>query len=177
MRWFWIDRFLEFVSGSHAVAIKAVSRAEFHLDGYLAGHPVMPASLILEGLAQTGGLLVGQKSDFQARIVLAKVSRAEFYRHAQPGDVLTYRTSILGTPAGGAIVKATSHIGDDLQAEADLFLAKLDDRFDGVELFDPEGLLLVLRSMCLFDVAQNADGSPIEVPAHMLSAEREVYDL
>jgi 3-hydroxyacyl-[acyl-carrier-protein] dehydratase len=51
MRWFWIDRFTEFVSGSHAVAVKGVSLAEDHLHEHHAGYPIMPNSLVIEGVA------------------------------------------------------------------------------------------------------------------------------
>ena len=57
MRWIWIDRFVEFESGRRAVAIKNVSLAEEHLHDHFPGYPIMPNSLITEGLAQTGGLL------------------------------------------------------------------------------------------------------------------------
>ena len=55
MRWFWIDRFTEFESGQRAVAIKNVALSEEQLDDHLPGFPVMPNSLIIEGMAQTGG--------------------------------------------------------------------------------------------------------------------------
>ena len=54
MRWFWIDRFTEFESGSSATAIKNVSLAEEHLHDHFPGVPLMPNSLIIEGIAQTG---------------------------------------------------------------------------------------------------------------------------
>ena len=60
MRWIWIDRFVEFESGKRAVAIKNVTLAEDHLHDHFPGWPTMPNSLITEGLAQTGGLLVGE---------------------------------------------------------------------------------------------------------------------
>ena len=55
MRWIWIDRIVEFQSGSFLKAIKNVSLAEEHLHDHFPGFPVMPASLITEGLAQSGG--------------------------------------------------------------------------------------------------------------------------
>ncbi len=94
MRWFWIDRYLEFESGRYAVAIKNVSLAEEHLHDHFPGAPMMPNSLIVEGIAQTGGLLVGEYNQFGKRVVLAKVSRAKFHFPAVPGDTLTYRTQI-----------------------------------------------------------------------------------
>ncbi len=175
MRWFWIDHFTEFVSGSHAVAVKNVSLVEDHIDEYLPGHPTMAGSLIIEGLAQTGGLLLGQLSDFQARVVLAKISRAVFHQYASPGDRLVYRATIESNQAGGAIVKGTSHCGDKLQAEIDLFFAELDDaRFEKVELFEPGDFLRMLRLLKLFEVGQYEDGSPIQIPVHMLEAEQEL---
>ena len=64
MRWYWIDRFVEFERGKRAVAIKAVAMSEEQNDSYLPGYPVMPSSLIIEGMAQTAGILVGEISGF-----------------------------------------------------------------------------------------------------------------
>ena len=52
MRWFWLDRFTEFVSGSHATAVKGVSLSEDHLHDHWPYYPVMPNSLVAEGMAQ-----------------------------------------------------------------------------------------------------------------------------
>ena len=57
MRWIWIDRFESFQSGKSAVAVKAVTAAEEHLHDLYPGFPVFPASLIIEGMAQTAGIL------------------------------------------------------------------------------------------------------------------------
>ena len=67
MRWYWIDRFLEFESGRYAKAVKNVSLAEDHLHDHFPGYPLMPNSLVIEGLAQTGGLLVCEHSHFTRR--------------------------------------------------------------------------------------------------------------
>ena len=61
----WIDKFLEFEPHESAVAIKNVSLAEEHLHDHYPGFAVMPASLIIEGVAQTAGILVGQARDFK----------------------------------------------------------------------------------------------------------------
>lgn len=172
MRWFWIDRFIEFESGSRAVAIKNVASTEEQLEGYFPGFPVMPAPLIIEGLAQTGGLLVAQHSDFRERVVLAKVSKAVFHQLARPGDTLRYTATIESLQDRGAIVSGQSHIGETLQAEVELFFAYLDERFDGKELFSPNELLMVLRQLDVFEVGRNADGSRITVPKYMADAEQ-----
>ena len=94
MRWFWIDRFSEFESGRHAVAIKNVSLAEEHLHDHFPGAPVMPNTLVIEGLAQTGGLLVAEHNAFRERVILAKIAKARFHLPATPGDTLVYRVAI-----------------------------------------------------------------------------------
>src|SRR5690349_5239236 len=125
MRWFWFDRYTEFVSGKHAVGIKNVSLAEEHLHDHFPGAPVMPNALIIEGLAQTGGLLVSESQDYERRVVLAKLSKAKFHCSAHPGDTLTYRVEIVNQGKDGSLVAATSHIGDKLQCEADIFFGFL----------------------------------------------------
>ncbi len=171
MRWFWIDRFEEFVAGSHAVAVKCVSLSEEPVDDYSPGRPYYPASLIVEGLAQTGGLLIAQQSDFVSRVVLAKVTRSVFHFQACPGDTLRLRAEIENM-SGGGIAKGTVHVGDRLLCEADLTFAFLDDRFKGVQLFEPDKFCRMLRCLKLFDVGVYADGSAVQVPQHMLDAEK-----
>jgi 3-hydroxyacyl-[acyl-carrier-protein] dehydratase len=94
MRWIWIDRFVEFVPGQRAVAIKNVSLAEDHLHDHWEAFPIMPASLMIEGMAQTAGILVGQARNFSEKVVLAKIVRAEFDDIVVPGDQLTYQAEI-----------------------------------------------------------------------------------
>src|SRR5262245_44549196 len=112
MRWFWIDRFTEFESGRTATAIKNVSLAEEHLHDHFPAAPIMPNSLIVEGLAQTAGLLVGELSAFQERVILAKISKVKFHCSAVPGDTLTYRMKIDDVSKQGAATSGTSHIGE-----------------------------------------------------------------
>src|ERR671925_1630875 len=102
MRWIWIDRFLDFHSGKSARAVKNLSLAEDYLADHLPGYPIMPASLILEGLAQTGGILVGDANNFQEKVVLAKITSARFYGEALAGQQLTYDVELLHLRAEGA---------------------------------------------------------------------------
>jgi 3-hydroxyacyl-[acyl-carrier-protein] dehydratase len=164
MRWFWIDRYVEFEAGVHATAIKAVTLAEEHLHDHFPGFPVMPNSLILEGLAQTGGLLVSQQHDFMRNVVLAKVSRAKFHLPALPGDTLRYQAKIENLKQEGASVSLTSHIGDQLQAEAEVFFAYVDDIAGGQQLFPREEFMAWLRMLRLFEVGHYPDGRPLTFP-------------
>lgn len=172
MRWFWIDRFTEFVSGESARAVKNVSLSEEPVDEYAPGRTFFPSSLIIEGLAQTGGLLLGQMNDFKDRVVLAKISNSKFYCEAYPGDTLSYHVELQNQDGIGAMVKGTSHIGDKLQGEIELMFASLDDeRFENIELFEPAEFCRMVRILRLFDVGVHLDGSPIQIPEYMLEAE------
>jgi 3-hydroxyacyl-[acyl-carrier-protein] dehydratase len=161
MRWFWIDRYTEFVAGQHATAIKNVSLAEDHLHDHFPGAPVMPNSLVLEGMAQTAGLLVAQNSEFEREVVLAKVAKAEFHFLARPGDTLVYRAKIEDFKEGGAFTVITSHVGDRLQGEAEIFFAHLDRGASAPRMFEPEAIHAWLQSLRMFEVARDAAGNPL----------------
>ena len=126
MRWIWIDCFLEFRSGKSARAIKNLSMAEDHFADHFPGYPVMPGSLILEGLAQTGGILVGEANNFQEKVVLAKIPWARFYREAVPGEQLIYDVDLLHLRPEGAAVQGQATVEGQLVAEAEIFFAHLD---------------------------------------------------
>jgi 3-hydroxyacyl-[acyl-carrier-protein] dehydratase len=126
MRWIWIDRFERFESGKAARAIKNLSLAEDHFADHFPGYPVMPACLILEGLAQTGGILVGEANQFKEKVVLAKVPRAVFSREALAGQTLVYEAEILHLRPEGAAVSARALADGAVVAEAEIFFAHLD---------------------------------------------------
>ena len=65
----------------------------------------MPGSLILEGLAQTGGILLGERSGFSEIVILAKVPQVTFHSWACPGDTLTYTATLTDVrPEEGGVV-------------------------------------------------------------------------
>ncbi len=165
MRWFWIDRYTEFVSAQHATAIKNVSLAEDHLHDHFAGAPLMPASLIIEGIAQAGGILLGQATGFERQVVLAKVAKARFYFEARPGDTLTYRVDAQDIRDDGAIISGTSRVDDRLQGEVELVFAQLGSKGEQTGMFERETLLNWLRMIRLFEVGVNTDGTRIVEPA------------
>lgn len=126
MRWIWIDRFLEFNSGKSARALKNLSHAEDYFADHFPGYPVMPASLILEGLAQSGGILVGDANDFREKVVLAKINSARFQREVLAGEQLVYEVEMLHLRPEGATVGGRVLAGGTLIAEAEIFFAHLD---------------------------------------------------
>jgi 3-hydroxyacyl-[acyl-carrier-protein] dehydratase len=131
--------------------------------------------LIIEGMAQTGGLLVGEVGGFEERVVLAKVSKAEFAFPVFPGDTLRYVAEIQRLQPDGAIVQGTVHVGDRQQASIELMFAHLDDQnFQGVEQFEPSDMLRWMRLLGLYDVGKDEKGERLQPPPRMLEAERRV---
>src|SRR5579863_1381004 len=94
MRRIWIDKFTEFTPQQSATAIKNVSLAEEHLHDLYPAFPIVPNSLIVEGMAQTAGILVGEARGFAEKVILAKVGRATFHRLVRPGETLVYAATI-----------------------------------------------------------------------------------
>lgn len=122
MRWMWIDRIIEFEPRRRMVSIKTVSLAEGHLHEHFAADavtdpsrgdrpavPVMPGSLILEGMAQTAGILVGHAEHFRQKVVLAKINRAELGMDVFPGTTLRYTAVVDRLDAMGASTHGTVH--------------------------------------------------------------------
>ena len=107
MRWIWIDKFEKFEVNVAAVAIKNVSLAEEHLHDHFPGFPVMPASLMIEGMAQTAGILVGAARNFQEKVILAKIGKAKFERLVRPGEQLVYSAKIVNVTEQGAAIEGT----------------------------------------------------------------------
>jgi 3-hydroxyacyl-[acyl-carrier-protein] dehydratase len=126
MRWIWIDRFEEFHSGKFARAVKNTSLAEDHFAEHFPGYPVVPAALILEGMAQTGGILVGEVNQFREKVVLAKVPKAVFHREMIAGETLIYEATIVHMRPEGASIEGRVLVDGEVTAEIEIFFAHLD---------------------------------------------------
>ena len=161
MRWFWIDRFTEFVSGSHSKGIKNVCLDEEVVDEYCPCFPMLPPTLIIEGMAQLGGVLVAEHFLFDKRVVLAKVGKAVFHAPAINGDQLIYEVRLDAIQGNGGTVTSTSHCDGELQAEIELMFAFLEPGQVPVDgpLFDPKDLRSMLQIMKFFSVAVDAHGN------------------
>jgi 3-hydroxyacyl-[acyl-carrier-protein] dehydratase len=134
MRWIWIDRFIEFEPSKRAVAVKNISLAEEHLHDHWQPFPVMPASLMIEGMAQTGGILVGQARDFKEKVVLAKVAKATFEDVAVPGDQLKYIAEIENVAPEAASTRGTVLLNDEPFGEVNLMFSHVDQNMQGLAL-------------------------------------------
>lgn len=158
MRWIWIDRFVEFERGVQAVAIKNVTLAEEHLHDHFPGFAVMPGSLILEGLAQTGGILLGEMHDFEHIVILAKVPRISFHSWACPGDTLTYTARLIDAREEGGTVECSAKVGDRLVAEAEILFVHLDQQDPQFGNIDQKNFVFSTNLLSVLDVGKGGDG-------------------
>lgn len=133
MRWIWIDKFLEFESGKRAVAIKNLTLAEEHLHDHFPGYPVMPPCLIIEGMAQTAGILVGEVRDFQEKVILAKVKRATFGGIARPGQQLRYEADVESITDQGATTTGKVLVDGEPMGVIDLMFSHIDHNVSGLD--------------------------------------------
>lgn len=131
MRWIWIDKFVEFESGRRAVSVKNVSLAEEHLHDNFPGFPIMPECLMIEAMAQTAGILVGQARDFKEKVVLAKISKAVFFDYVSPGDSLRLEACMGALTPEAASTTGRITRGDQLIAEVDLMFSHIDQNLAG----------------------------------------------
>lgn len=133
MRWMWIDRIIAFEPRRSLTAIKCVSLAESHLHDHFSADtdrpaaPVMPTSLIIEGMAQTAGILVGSVNRFREKVVLAKIVRAVLDQDVLPGQTIRYTALIDRLDAAGASTTGTVERLDH---------AKQDGRWDAIGAVD-----------------------------------------
>ncbi len=169
MRWCWIDRFVEFQAGQSATAIKAVSLAEDHLHDQFPRYPLLPKCFIIEGLAQTAGLLISQQFDFRLNVILAKIPRITFFGEAVPGDVLVYSALADFIRKDGALATVRCQRGGQLLAEGSIFFAIFEPG-QQMPLFYRRNFLEQLRILKLFEVGRLPDGSPFPLPVELMEA-------
>ncbi len=119
-----IDRIDELKAGVKAKGVKAVSGNEWFFMGHFAETKVMPGVLIVEAMAQTGGIALLTMEEMAGKLAfLGKIKNARFHEKVVPGDTLVIETTIdafkgsVGTGAGKAYVQ------DKLVASCELVFA------------------------------------------------------
>jgi 3-hydroxyacyl-[acyl-carrier-protein] dehydratase len=116
-----VDRVLELdLEKGYVLAQKNVTINEAFFQGHFPEVPIMPGVLILEALAQAGGILVHLKSPGDKIAILLSVNQAKFRLPVRPGDVLHLRGQGLHFSGKGGRVKAEALINDKVAAEAEI---------------------------------------------------------
>ncbi|MCS7305746.1 MAG: hypothetical protein NZ602_11655 [Thermoguttaceae bacterium] len=163
-RWLWIDRFTQFQSGVWAEAYKEVPSASATSGLGRINPQGLSATFILEGMAQTGGLLVFDAVGFRLSPIMARIAQAEFYFEPRPGENLVYRASLDRHGPEGAAVTITSHQAEQLQAKAEILFALISNGADAQPRVDPAIFYRMMTELGAFDVP--TPGRPIPLSNH-----------
>lgn len=117
-----IDRVVEFEPGKRIVAIKNVTINEPFFQGHFPGAPVMPGVLIIEAMAQAGGLvLIGTIEDPQSKIMLfTGIDNAKIRKPVVPGDTLRLEMNMLRFKGRFCKLHGQAFVEDKLVAEAEV---------------------------------------------------------
>jgi len=127
---------VEFESGKRAVSVKNVTLAEEHLHDHFPGFPVMPECLMIEAMAQTAGILVGQAKNFEEKVILAKINKCVFFDYVRPGDTLRLEANIDSIAPEAAGTKGKITRDETLVAEIDLMFSHIDQNIGGKKFPD-----------------------------------------
>ncbi len=122
-----VDRILEIdLEKGTILGQKNVTINEGFFQGHFPDVPLMPGFLILEALAQTGGVLVHLKAETTKIAVLLNVNHAKFRNPVHPGDILLLKGEGIHLSSKGGRVKVEARVGDKIAVEAEIGFALVD---------------------------------------------------
>jgi 3-hydroxyacyl-[acyl-carrier-protein] dehydratase len=117
-----VDRITDMRGDDHAIGIKNVTFNEPHFLGHFPGNPVMPGVLVIEGMAQTAGVLALRHlpTDRPRSMYFMTIDKAKFRKPAVPGDTLEYHVDKIAHRRNMWWYRAEAKVGDALIAEAEV---------------------------------------------------------
>ena len=124
-----VDRIIDFVEGERIVGIKNVTINEPFFQGHYPGHPVMPGVLIVEAMAQCGGLLLMDAvEDAENKVVyFMTMDKVKFRKPVVPGDTLEFELEVIQLRRQVCRMAGRGVVGNDVVAEAE-FMARIMDK-------------------------------------------------
>lgn len=121
-----VDKVTSMELNKEIIAYKNVSISEPVFQGHFPGHPIYPGVMILEGMAQAGGILALQSSGFNQEelqnkvIYFMSIDKAKFRNPVKPGDRLEYRITVLKLRKNLIVLDGKAYVDDVLVSEAEL---------------------------------------------------------
>jgi UDP-3-O-[3-hydroxymyristoyl] N-acetylglucosamine deacetylase / 3-hydroxyacyl-[acyl-carrier-protein] dehydratase len=122
-----VDRVVKLDPGEHAIGIKNVTANEEFFNGHYPGQPIMPGVLIIEAMAQLGGLLLSRELEHTGKVaVLLSLDKVKFRRPVIPGDQLILEAQARRVKSRTGHVFCNARVGEDLVAEAEIKFMMVD---------------------------------------------------
>ncbi len=123
-----VDRILSLEEGKRVIGIKNVTINEPFFQGHFPGHPIMPAVLIIEAMAQVGGVLLLSMVEHpkEKLVYFMAIDKAKFRKPVFPGDQLRFDLEMLKLKMNTCKMKGKAFVGEDLVAEAELLSVLMD---------------------------------------------------
>jgi len=122
-----VDRIIELVPGERAVGIKNVTANEPQFTGHWPENPVMPGVLMLEAMAQVGGIFLLTQADSTGKIAFfAGMDGVRFRRQVTPGDQLVITAVLTRRKGGVGKVAVVAKVGDEVAVEGEFMFALVD---------------------------------------------------
>lgn len=121
-----VDRITDMTKGESILGYKNISISEPAFIGHFPGHPIYPGVLILEGMAQAGGILALKSNDLTNEelknkvIYFMSIDKAKFRTPVKPGDKLDYKIEILKLKGNIIVLDGKAYVDDKIVAQAEL---------------------------------------------------------
>lgn len=123
-----IDRIIELEPGVRAVGIKNVTANEPQFTGHWPGNPVMPGVLMLEAMAQVGGIFLLTEGNTDGKTAFfAGMDNIKFRRPVTPGDQLTITAELIRRKGGIGKVACVARVGDEVAVEGEFMFALVEN--------------------------------------------------
>jgi 3-hydroxyacyl-[acyl-carrier-protein] dehydratase len=123
-----VDRIIDYLPGKRAVGIKNVTFNEPHFQGHFPGRPIMPGVLIVEAMAQVGGIVLTQLPDIpDGLFMFAGIDKVRFRRPVVPGDQLVMSVELLSVKRRRfGKMHGRAEVNGQLVAEGELMFSIVD---------------------------------------------------
>jgi beta-hydroxyacyl-ACP dehydratase FabZ len=118
-----VDRVIDITEGESITAIQNVTMNEWFFQGHFPGAPVMPGVLIVEAMAQTGGVLMMKKlsgAEAPKAVYFMTINNVKFRKPVTPGDTLKFVVTITKMKGAIGTMHGDAFVGEDKVAEADM---------------------------------------------------------
>jgi len=122
-----VDRITELTPGEYIEGLKNISISEPVFQGHFPGHPIYPGVMIIEGMAQAGGVLAFKSMDIASQeeienkvVYFMSIDNAKFRAPVTPGDQLVYKINVIKNKGAVWQLDAKAYVDDKIVAQAEL---------------------------------------------------------